>query len=281
MDDSLCRIDQIKIDLFIQACLFIELLEGFFDSLNWIHEVQNVSIFFSRPDAVQTAQRLHSLYIPKFLVNNHCMKQRFIKACLILLSNDQDIPLFMEHSLCLAFLHRMTVLINIHLAFSVFRSIDLIRILQCATESDHDLNIIIIIRFQILLDCMVIPHRRQSGCSNYHHLALTTDFLFRDIPECLDNDRSLLFQIMRMQFLIPTDRFNCLGCRNIRIIRRVLRNLIAHLIGNIVCQHIHNEALFNRLLHGIDVERMEGTIWIWLTKDFQRFSLRCRGKCKE
>ena len=73
---------------------------------------------------------------------------------------------------------------------------------------------------------------------------------------------------MRMQFLIPFDGLDSLGSWYIRVVWRVAGDLIAHLIGHIICQHIQNKAFFDGLFHGIDVEGVEGTIRIWLTEDF-------------
>src|SRR5699024_294222 len=80
---SLCCVNQIEVDFFIQACLLIELLESFTDAFNRIYKIENIGVLFARVDTVDTAQSLNSLHITKLFVNNHRVKKRLIKACLI------------------------------------------------------------------------------------------------------------------------------------------------------------------------------------------------------
>ena len=128
---------------------------------------------------------------------------------------------------------------------------------------------------------MIIAHCCQPGRGDHHHLALAADLLLGDVAEGFDNDRGLLLQIVRMQFFIPLNGLNRFGCRHLRVLRRVAGDLVAHLVGHIVGQHVQNETFFDSLLHGVDVEGMERPIRSRLAKYFQRLPLGGCGECKE
>ena len=281
MQNTLCGINQVKIDLLIQAGLPVELLECLLDAFHRIDKIQDVGIFLTGIGAIQAAERLHRFHITQFLIDNHGMKKRFVKPGLVLFRNNKDVAFIVEHSLGLAFFHRIAVAVHVHVAFGIFLPVRLIRIFQSTTERNHDLNIIIVVVTKIFLNGVIVSNCSETGCSNNHHFALTADFLLGDIAEGFNDNSGLLLQIMRMQFLIPFDGLNRLRCRYIRVLRCIAGNLITHLISDIVRQHVQNKAFFNGLLHGVDMERMERPIWIWFTENLQSFALWRRSKRKE
>ena len=101
------------------------------------------------------------------------------------------------------------------------------------------------------------------------------------IPEGLHYDGSLLLQVMGVEFLKATYGLYRFCGRHLRIIRCVLCDLEAGLIGHIVLQHIKDKSLFYGLPHGVDMERMEGSVLIFVSKQLQGLIFRCGCKCEE
>ena len=99
MQNTLCGVNQVKIDLLIQAGLPIKLLESLLDTFNGIDKIQNIGIFLAGIGAIQAAERLHRFHIAQFLIDDHGMKQRLVKTSLIFFGNNEDIALIVEHSL--------------------------------------------------------------------------------------------------------------------------------------------------------------------------------------
>ena len=80
-----------------------------------------------------------------------------------------------------------------------------------------------------------------------------------------------------MKLLVFLDNLACAGCRNLGIVRCVLRNLEAGFVGHIVLQNIENEAFLNGLMHAVDMERPEAAIRHGHAEHLQRGILRgCR-----
>ena len=126
------------------------------------------------------------------------MEERLIKTGLVFFRYNENITFVMEHSLCLAFLHWITIAVDVHVALCELSAFGIFRVFQGATECDHDLHIIIVVVEEVFLDGMVVANSSQSGCSDHHHLPATADFFLGDVPEGLDNNSCLLLQVMRM-----------------------------------------------------------------------------------
>ena len=77
------------------------------------------------------------------------MQERLIKARLILLSNDKDITFIVEYALCLAPFGAVSVAVHVHGTFGVLRAVGLIRVFKTSAERNHNLDIVIIVLFQI------------------------------------------------------------------------------------------------------------------------------------
>ena len=177
------------------------------------------------------------------------MEQRFVKSGLVLLRNNENIALIMKYALCLALLDAIAVTVHVHGTFCIFRAVGIVRVFQASAERNHNLDIVIIVLLQIPLDFMVVTDSRKTGCGDNHHLSEAADFVLGNIAEGFHDDGRFLCEIMRVQFLIAANGAHSFGCRNIRVVRYVLCNLIAHLIGGIVRQHIQDKAFLNSLPH--------------------------------
>ena len=194
------------------------------------------------------------------------MQKRLVKTRLIFFRNDQDISLFMENILCLTFSYSVSICILIHHTFRVF-GVRNIRVCNTTRERNHHLKAIIALLANVSLNLIEITDSsKPRGCHN-HHFPLTANCLAGHFAEGLYDNGCFLRNIIWVQFCIPANQFHCLGCRYLRVIRYVFCHFIAGLIGSVICKHIHNEAFFNGLPHAVHMERMECTVYPFLTEN--------------
>ena len=85
-----------------------------------VDEVQNKSICLALAGTVQAGKGLNCLNATELLINNHRMKQGFIKASLVLLRHDKDIEILMKFGLGLGFSDMAAVFADVQLWFGVF-----------------------------------------------------------------------------------------------------------------------------------------------------------------
>ena len=78
---------------------------------------------------------------------------------------------------------------------------------------------------------------------------------------------------MGVQCLKLANSTHTRGGIQLRIVWDGLGNLIVHVIGHVVLQHIQNKAFFDGLPHRIHMEGMIFSIFISLAEHLQRFVL--------
>ena len=183
----------------------------------------------------------------------------------------------MELRLCLRFGNVAAVLADIEPALRVFLAVILYR----AGKRRQHVHILIVMLGNIPLDLMEIAHRSKTGIRHDHHFALAADLMARGIAECLDDDRCFLTDDIRVQLLIFLDEFGCAALRQLRILRRILCDLIAGLVGHIIAQHIEDKAFFDRLPHTVNMERMKCAVLPLVAEHLQRFGLGRCGECEK
>ena len=231
--------------------------------------------------AVQAGQRLYGLDTAQLLIDDHGMQQRLVKTRLIFLRHDEDIALIMEYLLCLGLADMAARGVHIKAAFRILGIIRILRVLDTAGKSHEYFHIIVMLRTQIPLDLMEIADGGQARRGDDHHLALAFDLFLRDITERLDNDGGFLLNVVGMQLAEALDHLQCLGLRDIRVLRYILRQLITGLVGHIVLQYIKDKSFLDGLPHRVDMKRMERAIFILCAELLQRFLLWCRGEGKK
>ena len=96
------------------------------------------------------------------------------------------------------------------------------------------------------------------------------------LPERLDDDLGLLGNVVRMQLLVLADDLRGAGGRQVWIVFDRLRNLVAGLVGRVVQQHVHDEALLDGLPHGVNVEGPIPAVSAFAAEEHQRLGLRRR-----
>ena len=162
----------------------------------------------------------------------------------------------MEFRLRLRFGNVAAVSADVERAFRVF----LLAVLHRAGKRRQNVHIRILMLSNISLDLVEIPHRRQTGIRDNHHFPLTADLVAGRLAECLDDDRRLLADVVRVELLVFLDELGGTALRQFRILRRILGNAVARLIRHVIPQHIEDKALLDRLPHTVDMERVETAI---------------------
>lgn len=89
-----------------------------------------------------------------------------------------------------------TIFTNIQFAFCVL----FISILNTTRKSCKNIQILIIMVFNISLNLMEISHCSKTGICNNHHLAFSTYFILCCIFKCFNNYCRLLAYIVWMEF---------------------------------------------------------------------------------
>ena len=128
---------------------------------------------------------------------------------------------------------------------------------------------------------MEVPHRRQPGGGDYHHLAPPADLVAGGLPEGLYNDLCLLADVVGVQLFILADKFCRPAGRQVGVVRDGLGDLEAGGIGHVVLQHIQNEPFFNGLPHTVNVERVVAAVRVLGAEQFQRGGFWGGSKGKE
>ena len=113
----------------------------------------------------------------------------------------------------------------------------------------------------------------EPGGRHDHGLSLAADLVSGYIAELLQHDSRFLRDIMGMQRLKLANSTDTGGGVQLRVVRDGLGNLVVHVIGHVVLQHIQNKAFLDGLPHGIHMEGMIFAILIPLAKHLQRFVL--------
>ena len=93
MDLATEIINHVQIRASFQRCRPVKRQEGRLDIFLCIFKVQDERAVFARIGTVQAGQRLHCRYVLQLLVHIHGVEQRFVKAGLILVRNDQNVIL--------------------------------------------------------------------------------------------------------------------------------------------------------------------------------------------
>ena len=96
-------IDLVQISAALKGSNLVVRQECTLDIILGILEIQNKGTGLATSSTVQARECLNSSYITQFLIHIHSMKQRFIKAGLILFRHDKNIKVLMEFCFGLVF----------------------------------------------------------------------------------------------------------------------------------------------------------------------------------
>ena len=128
---------------------------------------------------------------------------------------------------------------------------------------------------------MKVPHRRQSGGGDYHHLASPADLVAGGLPEGLYNDLCLLADVVGVQLFVLADQLRRPAGGQVGVVRDGLGDLEAGGIGHVILQYIQNEPFLNGLPHTVNVEGVVAAIRVLGAEQFQRGGFWGGGKGKE
>ena len=137
-------------------------------------------------------------------------------------------------------------------------------------------------RLAVLVQRPLVPQRVQAGCGHHHGLGLPADLAGDVVAEVVHDHFGPSGQVVVVQRHESGDRCAGPGLVQVGIIADGLVDLEVRLIGDVVGQHVVDEALFDGLAHRIGVERR------LVTGPFDRAAeqldgaaLRCSGEREE
>ena len=121
----------------------------------------------------------------------------------------------------------------------------------------------------------------EPGGHHDHGLSLATNLVPGYIAELLQHDSRFLRDVVGVQRLKLADRSDTGGGVQLRVIGNGLGDLVVHVVGHVVLQHIQNKAFLDGLPHGVHMEWMVFAVFIPLAEHLQRFVLWGSGKGEE
>ena len=243
-----------------------------------VDEVQNKSVLLAPHSAVQAGKGLDGLHAGQFFVHKHGVQQRLVEAGLILFRHDQH-PIFirMERLRQSLLFDGLAGFCFVQLLLGVGFSV----VLHLAGKGHQHIQVSIALLLDLPLELQQVAHRMEPGGRHDHGLGLAADLVPGYAAELLQHDSRFLGDIVGVQRLKLANRTHTRGGIQLWIVRDGLGNLVIHVVGHVILQHVQDKAFLNGLPHGIHMEGMIFTILIPLTEHLQRFVLRGCGKREE
>ena len=252
----------------------VEVREGVTDGVGVVQKVQNEGVVLLRMRPVEARQRLHRLDARQRLVDVHRVQQRFVVAGLELVGADEE---------------AVGVLPD-HLGNLVGRKAVQRRLadlgaakLELAGER-HDGLVAALSLPQVVADGVKVLDGALDAVGDHHGPRLAADLALREhlVVEVVHHDLGLEADGV----VVPLDKAPqlLLGSFGVelRVVFHGLGELVVALHRCVVLQHVQDEALLDRLLHGVAVEGvvLDGAVGLRLrvAEDFQRLVLGGGGE---
>ena len=176
----------------------------------------------------------------KFLVHEHGVQERFVKARLVLLRDNENVVLLAEEGRHHFFRYGLPMHLLIEGGFRVlhigfgFGISDR----DSTGESNQWLNVRKPLFCNLTGKFQHIQHRMFSGCCNHHGLGPAAYLVHGEVREMVEHDGHFLSYGMRMQGL-ELDSFAAgYGFVVLRVILNFLDELVVHPVGDIVFENI-------------------------------------------
>lgn len=245
--------------------------EGLLDVLRLVGEVQHEGILLAGSDTVEAGQGLDGLDAFEGLVHEHGMQQGLVKAGLVLLGHDEDLEILFEAVRQVPFRDLFAVYGGIELLFRPGAFLIAAGyVLHLAGKGHQRTDAGQAARTYLAVEFLHVAHGVQARARHQHGLGPAIQLVGRDRAEVLQHDGGLLGDVVRVQ-IGEAQRRARPGQRGVDgVIRRFAHQLEIGLPGGVIAQHIQDEALFDGLPHGIDVEGAKAPVLLLLAEKLQR-----------
>ena len=253
----------------------VVVLEGQRDGLAVVLEVEHEAVVLLRVGPVQARERLHCLHAGQGLVHVHRVQQWLVVAGLKLVgANEKAIGVVLN-------------LVGDVLAREAVerRFADLGAAELMLAREGNDGLVRAFALHQVGLHRMEILDGTLDAAGHHHGPGLPADLAGGQhlLVEVVHHD--LGFQLDRVivaLYIAPQLLFGLLGVE-LRVVLDLLDQLVVAVDGNVVLQHVQDEALLHRLLHAVVVERLVLDLALGigrqrLAEHLQRLVLRRRGE---
>jgi hypothetical protein len=224
----------------------VVVLEGEADRLAVVLEVEHEAIMLLRMRTVQARQGLHRLDARQRLVHIHRVQQRLVVAGLELVGADQEavrvaLDLFGDFAAREAVERRLA-----HLAATV---------VVLAREGDDRLVGTLALR-QVRLEGVEVLDGPLDAARDHHRPRLPANLAGRQhlLVEVVHHDLGLEPDGVVVALDVMAQLLLCLAGVELGVVRRLLDQLVVALHRRVALEHVEDEALLDRLLHGVAVE---------------------------
>ena len=228
-----------------------------------------------RVDPVQPRQGLHGVEATEDLVDVHGVQQRLVEPGLELFGHDQHLVVVGVEPL-----GGLPVREAVHAGLGeVVAAVE-----HLARERHQRRQTHVVLRCDVLVDRLLVPHRMQPRGGHHHRLGMAADLGGGVLTEVFDDDLGLLRQVRRVQRHEPGDRRFRPRLVMLGVVGDRLLDLPVRLVRRVVLQHVEDEPLLDRLAHRVQVERHEPLTLssrLLAAEDLQGLGLRCRREREE
>ena len=220
--------------------------EGVADVVAVVAEVEHERAILAVVDAVEPGQGLHGGEPAERLVDVHRVQQRLVEAGLVFLRDDEDLPVV---SCELLGGLRLREAVHVRLGPVLHPG------QHRAGERDEHPDVIAVFA-AVAGERLLVADGVQPGGGGHHRLGPAVDLVAYVAAEVLDDDLGLLREVV----LVQADELRDRGLGLRRVVRRVVANGLfdvpVRLIGDVVGEHVEDEAFLDGLAHRVQVERL-------------------------
>ena len=256
-------------------------LEGAEDVFRGVDEVQHERRVLARQRAVQARERLDGLHPVEPFVHVHRAQQRLVEAGLVFVRHQQHLVIRGAEA------PRQRPLGNGRAGHDV-RVHPRLRIVEAGVgvahrtaERDEGPDVRIAVLGQIAIEGQLVAYRVQARRRHHHRLGPAREPGPHPAAEVFDDHLRLLLDVVRVQAHEFRQRPRGFLPGQVRVVRDVLEQAVIRGIRRVVRQHVEDEALFDRLPHTVEVERLRGAARSGPAEDLQGLGLRRGGEGEE
>ena len=249
---------------------FVVRLERFADFVAVVHEIQHEGVLLVRVGAVQAREGLHGLDAGQALVHIQGVQQGLVETGLVLLGHQQHLVIPGGEALGQFRLPNALV----HLHFGVGNAGGFV-VFHGAGERHEGFDVIVLL-LDVVVEAQFVAHGLQARTGDHHRLRPPTNLVAGERLKVFHHHPRFLVDVVRMELHIPRQSAGGLLAFHVGVFVARLEQLVVAVVGNVVSQHVQNEAFFNGLAHGV---AMGG--FAIAPEDLERLVLRRGGEGEE
>ena len=246
--------------------------ERLLDRLGRVAEVEHERAGLVGVRAVQAGQRLDGGETGEGLVDVHRVELRLVEAGLVLLGDDEDLPVVgVEPGRRLRLGEPVDPRLGPLLPLVV----------ELAGEGAQHADVADAVLGAVLVERPLVPQGVEPGGGDHHRLRLAADLGGDVVAEVVDDHVGALGEVVLVQRDEPGDGGAGAGLVELGVVGDRLVDLEVGVVGDVVGEHVVDEALLDRLAHRVQVERLVLARLAPPPEQLERAALRGGGEREE